>query len=211
MLGRPRDLITHRAPACRWHAAAEEQAQCAGCGDVIAAGAASILAGGSREEARRPLARGLRGRPQAEPRREPARCLLRRGGAPQPAGQPVLARGGRGARGADDQPLPLLRVRAPARRQHQQHDPLSACHCKPPSRCSAPLRWGRGCATACVRALRGPRWGRMVAGQLPALVNGSMSQQGTVRERCTRCARSPGGLLAACKVVATFSILATTF
>ena len=142
MLGRPRDLITHRAPACRWHAAAEEQAQCAGCGDVIAAGAASILAGGSREEARRPLARGLRGRPQAEPRREPARCLLRRGGAPQPAGQPVLARGGRGARGADDQPLPLLRVRAPARRQHQQHDPLSACHCKPPSRCSTPCAGG---------------------------------------------------------------------
>jgi hypothetical protein len=38
----------------------------------------------------------------------------------------------------------------------------------------------------------------MVAGQLPALVNGSMSQQGTVRERCTRCVRSPGGLLEAC-------------
>jgi hypothetical protein len=50
----------------------------------------------------------------------------------------------------------------------------------------------------CVRALRGPRWGRMVASQLPALVNGGMSQQGTVQERCTRCVRSPGGMLAAC-------------
>ena len=44
----------------------------------------------------------------------------------------------------------------------------------------------------------GAQWGQMVAGQLPALVNGRMSQQGRVRERCTRCARSPGGLLAAC-------------
>ena len=42
----------------------------------------------------------------------------------------------------DAQPLSLLRVRAPAWRQHQQHGPLSACHCKPPSRCSAPCAGG---------------------------------------------------------------------
>eukprot|EP01047_Picozoa_sp_COSAG01_P051330 COSAG01_NODE_5285_length_4356_cov_44.815833_2_plen_236_part_00 len=73
-----------------------------------------------------------------EPRREPAGRLLWRDGAPQSAGQPVLARGGRGAWGVDAQPLPLLRVRPPAWRQRQQHSLLSACHCKPPSLLAPP-------------------------------------------------------------------------